>query len=236
MRAGCRYHLRPKWGILVVLFPWEADRVRRGWKTLIPAVMAGAVLVAACDSGYHYVKSSEDRTYFKVPNQWTLYDEEAILDGFGGDLTETERQAELDATWRVAFDAAPRPSIGHLGSAKAGHPSGLAVVHGLSPSVADEMSNLALRNYFFEIDDALESGDGEIVEYEDLALEGGFRGIHLVANLDVDGRTITIDQTALVDQGTTKVYALFVSCSNVCYDEYRGEIRDIVNSWTVRDK
>jgi hypothetical protein len=214
----------------------EADHVVRGWKALILTVIAGALLVAGCSSGYHYVKSSEDKTYFKVPDRWAIFDEEAIIDRLGADLTESERQAELDGTWRVAFDAAPTPKIGHLGSPKAGHPSGLAVVHSLSFDAADAMSNSALRNYFFEVDAALENGTGEIVDYEELQLDGGFRGVRVVANLAVNGRTITIDQTALLDQATTKVYALFVSCSNICYDKYRGEIRGVVDSWTVRAK
>ena len=33
-----------------------------------------------------------------------------------------------------------------------------------------------------------------------------------------DGSVMTIDQTVLVDQATTKLYALLVSCSSVCYE------------------
>ena len=51
-----------------------------------------------------------------------------------------------------------------------------------------------------------------------------------------NGKTITIDQTALLDQATTKVYALLVSCSDKCFEENRGEINKVVESWTVRDK
>lgn len=203
----------------------------------ITAVLAIVVLVAGCTGGgYHYVKSSEDKTYFKVPDRWTLYDENDVLDGLGVDLSETERRNELDQTWRVAFDASPKPSLGHLGAAGAGHPSGLAVVRNLDFDSADALSNEMLRNYFFEVDTALEQSTGEILEYEELQLDGGFRGMHLVATLDMNGKRMTIDQTMLVDQATTKVYGLLVSCSNVCYDENKGQIRNVVDSWTVRDK
>lgn len=206
--------------------------------TLILVALAAAVLVAGCSgSDYHYVKSSEDKTYFKVPHRWALFDEDAIIERLGADLTETERDTELDQTWRVAFDAAPRPTLRHLGETAASHPWGLAVVRNLTFEAADEMSNAALRNYFFDVDTALQNDAGDISVYEELQLDGGFRGVHLVATLErEDGRSITIDQTALVDQATTKVYALVVSCSDVCYDENRAEIREIVESWTVRDK
>lgn len=205
--------------------------------TCITAVLAAGVLVAGCaDSGFSYVKSSEDKTYFKVPKRWTLFDERAVMDGIGSGLTKSERRTELDQTWRIAFDAAPKPSLGHLGEAGAGHPSGLAVVRNLSFDASDVMSNSVLRNYFFDIDTALGDGTGEIVAYEELRLDGGFRGIRLVANLDVDGKQMRLDQTALVDQATSKLYALVVSCSQACFDENQGQITKVVDSWTVRDK
>ena len=118
----------------------------------------------------------------------------------------------------------------------ADHPSGLAVVRNLTFDDSDMLSTSVLRNYFFDVDTALQDETGELVEYEELQLDGGFRGIRLVANLDVDGKRMTIDQTALVDQATSKLYALLVSCSNVCFDDNKGEISKVVDSWTVRDK
>jgi hypothetical protein len=199
--------------------------------------LAAAVFVAGCaDSGFNYVKSSEDKTYFKVPDRWTLFDETDVLDGLGVDLSDSEREAELDGSWRVAFDAAPEPTLRHLGAAGAEHPVGLAVVRNLDFEVADIISTEALRNYFFDVDVALQDGTGELLEYEELQLDGGFRGIRLVATLVQDGETMTINQTALLDQATTKLYALLVSCSDVCYDDNRGQIAGVVDSWTVRDK
>ncbi len=203
----------------------------------ITAVLAATVFVAGCaDSGFNYVKSSEDKTYFKVPERWTLFDENAVMDGVGADLTRTERETELDQTWKVAFDAAPKPSLRHLAAAGADHPSGLAVVRSLDFDASDAMSTSVLRNYFFDVDTALQDETGELVEYEELQLDGGFRGIRLVANLDVNGKRMTIDQTALVDQATSKLYALLVSCSNVCFEDNEGQISKVVDSWTVRDK
>jgi hypothetical protein len=206
--------------------------------TLIGAGLVAVGLLAGCaDSGYNYVKSSSDRTYFKVPSKWTLFDEEDVVDRTSGDLTDSQREQVLDQTWRVAFDASPNPTLSHLGATTAKDPTGLAVVRSLSFDDADTMSTNALRNYFFDIDTALDEQTGEVVDYEELQLDGGFRGVHVVANLSMsDGGILTIDQTVLLDQATTKVYALIVSCSDVCYERNAGDIEKVVDSWTVRAK
>jgi hypothetical protein len=206
--------------------------------TLIGAGLVAVGLLAGCaNSGYDYVKSSSDRTYFKVPSKWTLYDEEALADRFNGDLTDAQREQLLDDTWRVAFDASPTPTLRHLLETGAKDPSGVALVRTLTFDDADTVSLSALRNYFFDVDTALEDGTGEVVTYEDLQLDGGFRGSHLVANLSMpEGGVMTIDQTILLDQATTKLYALIVSCSSVCYERNSGDIKNVVESWTVRDK
>ena len=203
----------------------------------IAAVLAAVVVVVGCtDSGFSYVKSSEDRTYFKVPDRWTLFDEREMLAVLGGDLTEAERRSELADTWRVAFDAAPRASLRNLGAPDAAHPVGLAVVRTLDFDASDKVSLSTLRNYFFEVDQALEGGTADVLEYEEIQRDGGFRGSHLVATLDVEGQRMTIDQTILLDQATRKLYGLLVSCSVACFDDNRRKIATVVESWTVREK
>jgi len=202
----------------------------------ILAVVAAAVLVAGCaDSGFHYVKSSADKTYFKVPQDWTLYDEGAVLDFLGDKLTDAERLNEIADTWRVAFDAAPKPSLRHLGTARADYPAGLAVVRSLNFDAADTVSNETLRNIFFDVDVGLEDGSAEMLAYDTLELDGGFRGIRFVARLDQDGAPMTINQTVLLDQATTKLYGLVLACSDVCYEDHRTKIEKVAESWTVRD-
>ena len=206
--------------------------------TLIGAGLVAVGLLAGCaGSGYDYVKSSSDRTYFKVPSKWTLYDEEDLADRFNGDLTDAQREQLLDDSWRVAFDASPKPTLGHLLETNAKDPSGVAVVRSLSFDDSDNVSLASLRNYFFDIDTAMSDGTGEVVDYEDLQLDGGFRGNHVVANLTMsDGGVMTIDQTMLLDQATTKLYALIVACSSTCYERNSGDIKKVVDSWTVRAK
>ena len=192
-----------------------------------------AALAAACSStGYSYVKNSHDRTYFKVPDQWKIYDEDALTE----DLAPRDRDAARETSWQVGFDASPKPSLKHLLDVKSKHPTGFAVVQDLDFDAADTISLMGLRNAFFDVDAAVQNEAGEIVSYEPIELEGGFHGFHLVADLVTDsGRTVTLDQTTLLDQATSKMYALIVMCESGCYEDNADRIDRVVGSWTVEE-
>jgi hypothetical protein len=200
---------------------------------VLPGALAIAVLAAACSStGYSYVKNSDDRTYFKVPDQWTIYDEDALTE----DLAPRDRDAARETSWQVGFDASPEPSLKHLLDVKSKHPTGFAVVQELDFDAADTISLMGLRNAFFDVDAAVQNQAGEIVSYEPIELDGGFHGFHLVADLVTDsGRTVTLDQTTLLDQATSKMYALIVTCEATCYSDNTDKIDRVVGSWTVEE-
>jgi hypothetical protein len=171
-----------------------------------------------------------------VPDRWKLYDTGAILDPKISGLTQEEADAQAEIQWVTAFDADPRPRLAHVFSGK-NHPWGVARVSPIGPEEADAVSLASLRNLFFDIDGSEDEEGAEIISYDPVNLDGGFHGSHLVANLTMEkGEVMTIDQTVLVDQATTKLYALLVSCSNVCYEQNSGDIERVVESWTVRAK
>jgi hypothetical protein len=202
------------------------------------AVVAGAVLLAACaGTGYQYVKSSSDHTYFKVPDGWKLFDEQSIVKSLGKSLSKSQQQAALDQSWQVGFDGSSHPSLKHLGNEHADAPEGLAIVRPLSAQDADAISLQSLRNQFVDIDTAVQNNLGQIVSYDPVSLSGGFHGMHVVAELqDSKGTTSTIDQTSVVNSDTTKIYSLIVTCTSDCYDAHKSQIQNVVGSWTVRDQ
>jgi len=194
-------------------------------------VLALGALGAACAStGYSYIKNSDDRTYFKVPDQWTVYDEDALTRS----LTPRERESIRESSWQVGFDASPDPSLKHLLDPRSKHPTGLASVDELGFDQSDTASLETLRNQYLEVDAAVQAGQGEIVEYELLEPEGGFRGFHLVVDLALEGgRTITFDQTTLIDQSSSRLYNLVLTCGAQCYADNADQIGRVVDSWTV---
>jgi hypothetical protein len=198
---------------------------------VVCGAVAVAALAAACSgTGYSYIKNSDDRTYFRVPDQWTLYDEDALT----ADLAPREREAARETSWQVGFDASPKPSLRHVLDVKSKHPTGFAVVQELDFDAADTLSLMGLRNAFFDVDVAVQNQAGEIITYETLELDGGFHGFHLVADLVADGgRTATLDQTTVIDQATSKMYALIIMCAAQCYADNSDKIDRVVGSWTV---
>ena len=60
--------------------------------------------------------------------------------------------------------------------------------------------------------------------------------MHVVASIDDSkGHSATVDQTSVVDEATTKIYTLIVTCTSDCYDAHKSQIDNVVSSWTVRD-
>jgi hypothetical protein len=210
--------------------------VRSASAALLLAVAAPVVLAACAGTGYHYVKSSEDQTYFKVPESWKLYDEESVLDALKGALSKDEIAERRDTTWTTVFDGDPDPSLNHLASNRPRYPLGRAVVQPLSPEASDAASLETLRNIFFNVDDALQNGNARVSTYELVELDGGFRGSHLIARVDDKSGSVTFNQVAVFDQATSKVYAISIYCTTACYDEYESKIDTVIDSWTVKDE
>ena len=198
-------------------------------------VAAPLLLVACAGSGYHYVKSSEDKTYFKVPDSWKLYDEDSVLSALKGALSKDEIAQRRDTTWTTVFDANPDPSLNHLAAKKLPYPVGRAIVQPLSSEASDGASLQSLRNIFFDIDTSLDNGGATVKLYAPVELSGGFHGSHLVARLDSKSSSVTFNQIAVFDQATSKVYAINIYCSTECYDKYESKINTVIDSWTVRD-
>jgi len=221
-----------------------ALRVPRALVTVTGAVLLGIVLAACSDTGYSYVKSSNFHTYFKVPESWKLYDAAKVLDATNPDLSKQQRDRVLENSWRTMFDANPKPSIKHV-AAYTKYPTGIAVVVPLSSDDSDSASDGFLRNFFIDVDTALQDQKLTLIKYDPVNRDGGFHGSHLVAQLVVEAdasastlheaRAITFDQVVMIDQSRQHVYAVILSCSSACYDDQKGKIETVIDSWTVKE-
>jgi hypothetical protein len=199
-------------------------------------LVALACFATACaSSGFHYVKNSDDHTYFKVPESWKLYDEDAVLKA-DASLSQDERDAARETGWQTAFDGSPRPSLRHVRKANTRYPTGEALVQELSAKAADSVSLESLRNLFFDIDGAQSGTPATVISYDLVDFDGGFHGSHLVARMSKGKVSVTLNQMAVLDQDTSKVYALVVTCSTACYNRQQSKIEKIVDSWTVKDR
>jgi hypothetical protein len=195
-------------------------------------------LVACGGPKYHYVKSTSNHTFVRLPKDWTLYDEDQLLK-VSDESPEAKAQFK-QLSWSVAFDAAPKPSLDHV-LADAGHPTGLVQVRTLLPEQRDSFSLADLRTLLLPFDplaqEAQQAGDVEVVDVKDVHQAGGLHGTDLLLNLKTDGGDrVKWRQVALVDGAVHKVHVLAVSCTTDCYDENQKVIDQVVTSWKVKER
>lgn len=224
-------------------------------RALIAAAAACCVLLTACGQPeYRYVRNTEARTAFKVPHEWSVFDESQVQSGEGQASTPDPVQ------WLVGLDADPAPSTGHILSAQddlaTAYPQGIAAVISLNAQQRDQVNMGTLRNLVLPVDSLQEQVGAEAVTllaYDDRIVKDGFRGMHMevqvassaLASLNAGGATSTeepsflsdryvqMSQTAYYDPNTDRVYFLAVLCDANCYSRNRGDIETVVNSWAV---
>ena len=230
---------------------------RRPFLASLLTIAVAWTSLAACGSpSFEYVRNTEAKTAFKVPHEWTLFDE-AVMQG---DPSGVQASTPDTAEWLVGLDADPSPAREHVLSLDGGYdtafPQGIAGVFRLSTLARDRVDLEELRNLLIPIDQILDEVGVEAVSmiaYDDRLDVDGFRGLHLEAQISmsaletvvgigggagsasvlVNDDYLHINQTAYIDSGTDKVYLLAVLCSADCYARNHGDIETVVNSWAV---
>jgi hypothetical protein len=223
-----------------ILIPMCGSKRRRLRAFAGAGVLSAGVLLSSCaTSGYQYLHDADTRTYFKVPERWTVFDQRQL---FPQQAATPAAPASPGASpqdpmlWAVGFDGDPHPSLQHIMDAGASYPQGVALVIRLDDQQRDAFSLGALRNALFPLDQIYSQtpSDVELVSSEDLVVGGGLRGSHLVYTLRRGGDSLTVDQTGLVDADTQNVYVFAIGCASDCYEENAKMIEQIVRSWTVK--
>ncbi|MGZ8629731.1 MAG: hypothetical protein ACXWZF_02005 [Actinomycetota bacterium] len=226
---------------------------RRPWKFRRPLLLCAglSIVLAACGSpSYEYVRNTEARTAFKVPIEWTVFDEAALQGEPAGPSVNTPDPVE----WLVGLDGHPAPAIEHVlgqGAYDSDYPQGIAAVLRLTAQQRDGINLGALRNLIVPVDQIQDQVGVEAVEilaYDDRLDKDGFRGLHFEAQIWAsaleesgatggsvlfDDRFVQISQTAYLDPASDKVYVLAVLCSAECFGRNRGDIESVINSWAV---
>jgi len=202
---------------------------RRGVGLLLAVMLAG--LAACTGSGYHYVTSRKTGVYLKVPTDWRVFDKSAIVNGLKSNGSVVDDQTLFIA----AFDGAPKPSVLHAADPASTHPTGLVRVKQLTADERDLVSFQALRNLIFSVDDGIQQDKVKVLGQADLTPSAGLRGQRYVYEVTQDGSAnFVVDQTVLVDNATSRLFVLAVTCESTCYQNNRKDIDKVVTSWTVK--
>lgn len=214
---------------------------RTRWVALV--TLSTALVLAACGgSGFQYVKNGEYNAYFKVDEDWTLFDERQYLSHPGLALEPMDRQRKLATTWIRGFDASPQASVSNLFDDAAAEPHGLARIQLLTEAERDSVDLSSLRSAqlgFDPVEVKRDEPEGpvEVLAQSDVSLDGGEHGVRLVVAFDAPGGSIgIIDQTAVVDSSNSILYLFVVGCSRSCYVQNQDIIDEVANSWTIEKK
>ncbi len=214
-------------------------RARLGAGVLFAAALLA--LSACTGSSYHYVKngSNGSGTYFKVPEAWHIYDENAFFKQL--DLGPEQAKARKASTWAVAFDASSKPTLKHFDDPVTAQPFGIAEVRQLDQEERDSFSLMAMRNLVIPVDQIAEQGDSdqlEVLRLDEFTRDGGFHGLRFTFNIRFPDskRFVTFDQVSIIDSDTKELHLLVVSCSSRCYQDKKDTINTIMDSWTVKER
>lgn len=210
-----------------------AEPAQRRARRLATVVAAVLVTAGCAGSGYSYQANKDEKLYFKLPDDWTVYDTNDLLES---------NPAAAERMWVRGF-VGGAASIDAVFTASNTEPRGYVQILKLDTLERDGLSLATLRATNFGDDpttgkpiDPLEAaaadpgGRFQVLAYDDVVLDGP-HGVHLrVADREFGG---IIDQTVLVDKATTKRYVLSIGCSPECFDEHQDEIEAVISSWTL---
>ncbi|WP_395107439.1 hypothetical protein [Actinomadura sp. SCN-SB] len=218
-------------------------------RLLTPLAFAAVLPLALSGCGspdYHYVKNSEQKTYFKVPSEWHRIDQRT-LDGIlsADDPDSAAARARPRLVWSVAYDAHEVPHPTHLYGVASDQPFVWAVVRPLSKKEQDAVSLDMLRDTFLPVTEngraELAQRGGQLAGFEltrDQVLTpgGGLRGVRTTFNyrLPTSPDLQTFDVTAYVSDAG-RLYVMVLRCSTRCFHQRAAELDAIARSFTVRN-
>jgi len=216
--------------------------VRRALAALLVLVVFAA---SGCgESRYKYEEVSEVNLFFRVPRQWTIFDE-----------TETARQADdvRSGTYtvrRLVLDSSQAASSAHIDDLNASDIVGELDVQGLNGTYADNTSlsdiRTTLAGFGFDPasppDSVLMSGGYQVLRTVPLALADGSQGTYVAyaAALDPDGQAgpapVVVRQlinVSFINPVGRTAYLLRFHCRADCSEKEIKDAIGVVNSLII---
>jgi hypothetical protein len=207
-------------------------RVRGFGFTAIAAVL----LVSCARPSTTLVSGLPEGSALTLPQGWQMVD----LKAQSSDLTLNN---PLNVGPEVVDARAFSPDPNELSAGKiifdGTAPYGFLHIRQFSQEQLAETSIRDLRDGVFPFDETLAKTPAFVKVITQEPLTGGNFGEHLVFSVRLpsaatsDGveKSVTIDQTVLLDPATQQVSVLFVACDSDCFEEFQPQIDGIVNSW-----
>lgn len=167
-------------------------------------------------SDYQYVRSRDTGTYLRIPKSW--------------DIAKLETDEEI--SFARVFDGQEVDE--DLPIVASDRPTGFVQVRDLSDAERDVMSLELARNAVFNIDEGIQSGDIEVVDFDSVDREG-FTGQRVVFRAQTTNGSATVAQVVMLAPNTTRFHMVVVGCTTACYDDHESQIEAVIDSLTVKE-
>ncbi|MGE3590306.1 MAG: hypothetical protein AB7L17_21475, partial [Ilumatobacteraceae bacterium] len=208
---------------------------RGTWWSAVGGVVALSVLVTACgEPEFEYPHDAAEGVYFKVPREWTVFDQTAeFLEGrVDGQATSTPLRL-----WTIDSN---RPADADNAAAFDGdRPVGTAQIIEVVPSLSERLSIADLRSIGFEFD-PVNPATGledtwEVVLDQPLRTKDGISGAVAMFNhrATSDDEWLSQAREVFLDPTRQRVYILDLYCSAACFEANQDEIFDVLDSWRI---
>jgi hypothetical protein len=217
-------------------------------RTATAMAAVAAALTATCLAGcaapaYTFAADTHDHAYFKVPSSWQQVNAHSLADAQEVLLSHSAA-GPLGGkfAWSRAYAAAADPPANVLLSGSQ-TPVVYASVQNISDSLRAQLSFDQMRDLLFPVtsadrQEAAAAGDkltGFGLAYSnEITTSDGVRGINELFEYSIDGQPDAFDQTVLTNAATTKLYVLLVQCYQSCFLSHEAQIKQVVDSFTVR--
>ena len=219
-------------------------------------------LAGACSkSEFRYVTNSSINTYFKVPREWKVYEQDDLVDAEISAARQANQPSSLidvlinrEFQWRMAFDSDPQPSVEHT-LTLAEQPVVEVSVRALGRDEHDQVSLAALRNVIVNYDEMKVQAQQDLtgksvgiagestttfrtIDEEELHSPEGVRGVRIryVLRPNPQSPFFAFDQTTLVDSKAERLYVLLIRSGEAQFLQNNKLFTEIAKSFTVKPK
>jgi hypothetical protein len=208
------------------------------WATMrcgVAGALALAAVATACgDPEYQYPHDGAEGVYFKVPSEWTVFDE-----------TKTSQEGRVEGGSSVtpvrvwAIDAHDPAAVTNITVRDGDHPVGMVRIFATTERLGQAVSIAAIRSDGFEFDPVSPPADldgtWEVVIDQALRTEDGVSGAVAVFNHreTPDDPWQSQAREVYVDPSRQRIYMLDIYCNSTCFEANWDDIFDVLDSWRI---
>jgi hypothetical protein len=225
--------------------PGTPDRGRRGARRRLAGatlfLLALGLVVSGCQlgSGVQYMSHRTPDgvdLYFKVPQKWSTFDTDQVLEAQNGKLGPTQLKQLSSGEWVEAMSNRPGATAKtSLGIGKR-YPTALIETRQLGQSERDSLSFSTMRAELLGTDPLTASSGFQVISYNEFTSPGGIHGIKMVLNITSTTPVLTFGQVTAVDANTNYIFAVGVGCTASCWSLNAGAVNTLLHSWTLKEQ